>query len=119
VFGGGAANFYVDEPAAVGQAVQTRLALWRGEWSFDTSQGTPYLDAVIGKHTTQDADQTIQAEVLDTVVPLSTGGTANGVSGIAKYESNRDTVKRSLSVTMTIDTIYGPTEVDLQNFVNY
>jgi len=119
VFGGGLANFYIDEPAAVGQAVQTRLRLWRGEWSFDTSQGTPYLDAIIGKHSTQEADQEIQTQVLETVVPLSGGGSASGVSDIQKYESNRDTVARSFSVTMTIDTIYGPTEVDLLNYVNY
>lgn len=108
-FGGGLQNFYIDVPAAVGQAVETRLRLWAGEWSFDTSQGTPYLSGVIGKHSTQDADQTIQAEVNAT----------QGMVDIQKYESIRNTEKRSFAVQITIDTIYGPTVVDLQNYVNY
>ncbi len=108
-FGGGLQNFYINVPAAVGQAVGTRLRLWSGEWSFDTSKGTPYLTGVIGKHSTQNADQTIQSETNDT----------QGMSGIRKYVSTRDTVKRAFSVEMSIDTIYGPTVVDLQNYVNY
>lgn len=119
VFGGGLRDFYIDEPAAVGQAVRTRLLLWRGEWSFDTSQGTQYLDGILGKRTTQEADQTIQVRVLDTTVPLAGGGTAIGVTNIQKYESDRDTVRRSFSVQMTINTIFGPTAVDLQNYRNY
>jgi hypothetical protein len=108
-FGAGLQNFYIDVPAAVGQAVGTRLKLWRGEWSFDTSQGTPYLDGIIGKHSKETADQTIQAQVL---------GTLN-LTGIQKYDSADDTEARSLSVQMNVDTVFGPTAVTLQNYVNY
>jgi hypothetical protein len=109
VFGSGLSDFYVNVPAAVGQAVGTRLRLWAGEWSFDTSQGTPYLDGIIGKHSQQEADQTIQQQVLET----------DGLTDISKYESFKDTVKRSFSVSMSVDTVYGPTEVQIQNYVNY
>ncbi len=108
-FGNGLGDFYIDVPAAVGQAVGTRLKLWRGEWSFDTSKGTPYLDGIIGKHSKSDADQTIQMQTNDTT----------GMVDIQKYDSSVDTVKRSLSVEMSIDTIFGPTAVTLQNYVNY
>lgn len=108
-FGNGLGDFYIDTPAAVGQAVGTRLKLWLGEWSFDTSQGTPYLDGILGKHNQADADQTIQTIVNETT----------GMVDIQKYQSTVDTVKRNLSVQMNIDTIYGPTVVTLQNYVNY
>lgn len=108
-FGGGLRNFYIDEPAAVGQAVLTRLRLWLGEWSFDTSQGTAYMDGVLNKHTQQQADQTLQARILGT----------QGVTGIRSYESDYNTQARTFSVRAEIDTIYGPTVVDLQNYRNY
>lgn len=108
-FGGGNLNFYIDVPAAVGQAALTRLKLWLGEWSLDTTQGTPYLDGILGKHSKSDADQTIQTQVL---------GTEN-LTGIRKYESIQDTVKRSLSVEVSIDTAFGPTAVTIQNYTNY
>lgn len=108
-FGGGLQNFYIDVPAAVGQAVLTRLKLWRGEWSFDITQGTPYLDSILGKHTKENADQTIQTQTLET----------QGMTDIQKYVSVQDTVKRSLSVQITIDTIYGPSVVNIKNYVNY
>lgn len=119
VFGGSQKDFYIDEPAAVGQSVRTRLLLWAGEWSFNTGSGTPYLDGIIGKHTTQEADQTIQGEVLASPAPQPGGGSVNGVVDIQKYESDRDTVSRAFSVAMTINTIYGPTVVQLQNYRNY
>lgn len=108
-FGAGLQNFYVDVPGAVGQAVGTRLKLWLGEWSFDTSQGTPYLDGVVGKHSKDDADQTIQARVLGT----------QGLRDIQKYVSDVNTEIRKLSVQMNVDTIYGPTVVTLKNYVNH
>jgi hypothetical protein len=119
VFGGNEKDFYVDEPAAVGQAVATRLKLWSGEWSFDTSSGTPYLDTILGKHSTQEADQTIQAQVLGTPAPQPGGGSVSAIVDIEKYDSLRNTEQRSLSVQMTLNTIYGPTVVQIQNYRNY
>ncbi len=69
----------------------------------------PRRELLIGKHSVSDADQTIQAQVLET----------QGMTGIQKYESTNDTVARHFSVEMSIDTIYGPTAVTLQNYVNY
>lgn len=108
-FGAGLKNFYIDVPAAVGQACLTRLKLWLGEWSFDTTQGTTYLDGILGKHTKENADQVIQARII---------GTQN-LTNIQNYESILDTTKRSLSVKVTINTDFGPTAVTLQNYVNH
>lgn len=108
-FGNGLEDFYVNVPAAPGQAVATRLRLWIGEWSFDTSKGTPYMTGIIGKHSQAEADQTIQAEVNDT----------QGVTGISSYESINDSERRAFSVAMKVDTVYGPTAVTLQNYVNF
>lgn len=101
-FGQGQQDFYVNQPEAVGQSVLTRLKLWQGEWFLDTSIGTPYLSQILGKVPQGVADQAIQQVALGT----------KGVLGLTAYFSNFDSASRSLSVTMTISTIYGSTEVN-------
>jgi hypothetical protein len=101
-FGHGPQDFYVNQPEAVGQSALTRLRLWQGEWFLDTSVGTPYLTQILGKVPQGIADQAIQSVVL---------GTA-GVLGLSAYFSNYDSASRKLSVTMTLNTIYGSTEVN-------
>jgi hypothetical protein len=108
-FGSGLQNFYIDVPAAVGQAVETRLSLWLGEWSFDTSQGTPYITGVLGKNGQTIADGTVQAQTLGT----------QGIVDIQNYQSSINQSNRNYSVEMAIDTIYGPTSVTLTNYVQY
>jgi hypothetical protein len=112
-FGNSLQDFLIDEPATVGQIVQTTLLLWEGEWYLDTSLGVPYPESILGKHSQQTADTTIRDTVLNVL----------GVVDIASYESeinNSGTVPpRAYSVAMTIDTVYGPTEVQIQNYVNF
>jgi hypothetical protein len=108
-FGQSLLNFYVDTPAAVGQAVRTSLLLWQGEWNYDITVGTPYLLGIIGKHPQAVADQTVQDVILNT----------QGVTGITNYQSSIDETTRFYSVQATINTIYGTTEIDLANFLNY
>lgn len=108
-FGGGQLNFYRDEPAAVGQAALTRLLLWLGEWYLNTDDGTPYMLGVLGKHSQTSADATIQNQVLGT----------QGLVDITNYNSVIEPNSRGYSATMDIDTIYGPTAVDVQNYVNF
>ena len=98
-FGIGPNEFLVNSPEAVAQAVQTRLLLWEGEWFLDQSVGTPYLTRILGKGTQQFYDQAIQERIL--------GNT--GVQDISTYTSNLDAVARKLTVSCTIDTIYGST----------
>lgn len=108
-FGGSQLDFYRDVPAAVGQAAKTRLLLWLGEWFLNISEGTPYLTGILGKHSKATADGTIRNRVINT----------QGMVGIDNYASEVDPNTRMLSVTMDINTIYGPTKAQIQNYVNY
>ncbi|QKS62210.1 hypothetical protein [Cupriavidus gilardii] len=100
-FGNQAADFYKDTPDAVAQAVMTRLRLLRGEWFLDTTEGTPWATEVLGKYTGATYDAAIRQRILGT----------QGVTELVNYSSNLDTERRHLSVTATINTIYGTTTV--------
>lgn len=93
--GHGDRDFFVDTAEGVAQNVVTRLSLWQGQWFLDTSDGTPWLQQILGKHSV--VDQIIKSRILDTP----------GVVAISSYESiiNNDT--RSMTVSATIDTEYG------------
>ncbi len=93
-------QFLQNTPAAVAQAVQTRLKLCRAEWFLDVTDGTPWLQEILGRNTNYDLE--IQKRILDTP----------GVTEIVSYSSNVDSA-RALSVTATINTIYGQTTVQL------
>lgn len=108
-FGSGQADFWRDVPEAVAQAVQTRLLLWTGEWFLDVDEGTPYPITVLGKHSKAEADTTIQERVNNT----------EGMLNIELYESELDADIRKLTVDMTINTIFGPTELQRQNYGNF
>ena len=89
-------QFLKDSPETVGQAVKTRLLLWLGEWAFDTSDGTPYIEDIFGMNTNYDLE--IKNRIL---------GTEN-VLDILDYSSKVD-VNRNLTVTATINTAFGVT----------
>lgn len=90
--------FLQNNPAAVAQAVQTRLGLWMGEWFLDTTDGTPWLQGILGHNTNYDLE--IQKRILSTP----------GVTEIVSY-SSAETSGRQLAVTATINTLYGQTTV--------
>jgi len=108
-FGNGQKDFWRDEPDAVAQSVKTRLLLWLGEWFLDIGEGTPFLQGILGKYSEEQANITIQDRVVNTT----------GVTNIETYESLKDVNNRALSVTMTLNTIYGPTDLEISNYVNY
>ena len=100
-FGQNAANFLVDiigNPEAVAQSIATRLRLLQKEWFINTQSGVPYATEVLGKGTRGTYDQAIKTTILGT----------NGVSAIADYLSQLDHPKRTLTITATVATIYGP-----------
>jgi len=101
VFGHGAADYHHDTPEAVAQAVLTRLRLARGEWFLDVAEGTPYSPAILGRHTAESYDPAIRARVLET----------EGVRSILEYSSSVEGESRRLAVSVRIDTIYGPADV--------
>lgn len=108
-FGSGQLDFYRDVPEAVGQAVQTRLLLWVGEWFLDIEEGTLMMQGILGKHSQSEADVTIQQRVLGT----------QGLDSLEDYASAIDPDDRDLTVSMNINTIYGPTTVEVANYANY
>lgn len=97
IFGNGQGDFFKDSVEAVAQAVKTRLLLWLGEWFLNVDEGTPYLQGVIGKHEAQTRDTVLRSRILQT----------QGVRAISDYQSTIDPDTRKLSVSVSIDTIYG------------
>ena len=98
-FGFGQADFLINNPECVAQAVKTRLLLLRGEWFLDIDDGTPYADEILGKSNAMARDQAVRARIL---------GTEN-VTEIVSYFS--ELVDRNLSITATINTAFGQTTV--------
>jgi hypothetical protein len=87
----------VNSPQAVAQAVKTRLRLWQGEFFVDTTDGTPYLQQILGKRdATRNPDAAIKVRILGTL----------GVTGIAQYASVYDGNTRILTVYALVNTIY-------------
>lgn len=108
-FGSSQLNFLVNSPAAVAQVVETTLRLWLGEWYLDTTIGTPYVEGVLGKHSQAQADSTL--------ISIITG--VQGVLSIQNFQSVIDPVTRTYSeVGGTLDTIYGETQLQIQNLGN-
>lgn len=100
--GHGSADFFTDTPDAVGQSVLTRLRLWSGEWFLDTDEGTPYSTQVLGAHRRQSAGPAIKMRIAGT----------EGVTSVENFAAMYDGDARSLSVTATVDTVYGETLVE-------
>lgn len=100
-FGQNGANFFADEPAAVAQAIQTRLKLIQTEWFLDQTAGTPYNTDILGAGTQSTRDLAIQTVILET----------QGVTGIVEYASYLNPKTRAFVVAATIDTLYGVTTI--------
>ena len=92
-------NFFSNSGDVVAQQVYTRLNLWYGEWFLDTSDGTPYLEDILGFGTNYDLE--IKSRILGT----------QGVTEIISYSSSR--TNRVLSVNALIQTIYGPVPITI------
>lgn len=108
-FGNGQMDFFRDIPEAVGQAAKTRLLLWLGEWFLDIDSGTPYMQGILGKYSIERANVTIEDRVIHT----------QGATNISNYVSEIDPDTRGMTASFNLDTIYGPTQVDLANYGNY
>ncbi len=104
-FGQSGLNFLKNSPQTVAQVVQTSLLLWLGEWAYDLTVGMPWIQGVLGKHNQATADVTVQDYILG----------IQGVTDIASFESIDQQNTRSYKAVTTIDTLYGPTPVDVAN----
>lgn len=106
LFGSGQGDYLVNTPAAVAQAVKTTLLLWLGEFWLNLNAGTPYPQGILGTHSQATADMTLINQITN----------VQGMSSIVNFLSNIDPVTRKYSVSScTLNTIYGPTELDMQN----
>lgn len=97
---GNSTAFLVNSPATVGQSVLTRLKLLTNEWFLDLTEGLPFSTEIRGKYTQATYDQAIRSRILGT----------QGVTEITAYQSVLGS-DRKLTVTVSINTVYGPTEV--------
>lgn len=102
-FGHSQDDFYVDEPKAVVQAVQTRLALWVGDWFLNTAAGTDWNAKVLGNRT---------ASTRDTVVKARITGTP-GVITLTSYSSVLDDTTRRWTAQGVVTTQYGITPFEV------
>lgn len=106
MFGHGQADYWKDDPLGVAQAVVSRLRLLSREWFLDLAEGTPYEGGVFGKHTSESYDLVIRTRILET----------EGVTAITSYYSAYDGETRNITITVDIDTEYGP--ATLQEVLN-
>lgn len=101
IFGNQQADFYRDQPEAVAQAVLTRLRLWVGEWFIDTTEGTPYQQAMLGAHKTKTIEPAIRARILGT----------QDVTSIEELSLTIDPDSRRASIAAVINTAFGSTQL--------
>lgn len=94
-------DYYIDNAQAVAQLIQDALQLFSGEWFLDTSVGMPWRTEVLGKYTAATYDTVIKEQILST----------DGVQAITSYSSTYNPATRSLTVNVTVETIYGPATV--------
>ena len=102
LFGLSSSNFHINSPEAVAQAILTRLRLWMGEWFADTSDGTGWNQSILGKQSSNLYELTLRQRVLQTI----------GVQSIEDFQSSLNSETRTLTVSMTVNTIYGSINLD-------
>lgn len=102
-FGASQLNFLVNSPACVGQVVKSSLELWEGQWSFDTTQGFPLLQGILGKQSQATADLTAQNYVRG----------IEGVTDITSYISSQDRTTREFFSQLAVETEFSKTPFEV------
>lgn len=95
----GQSPFLTNTPAAVAQAIKTRLKLTAKEWFLDDREGFD-LSQVLGNNTQATRDLEVKRVI---------AGTPN-VTAIVAYFSQVDSERR-FTVEATVDTAYGPVNI--------
>ena len=101
-FGRGQFDFLINSPESVGQAVQTRLQLWTGEWFANTEDGTGWGSRVLGRGTASIYEMELRRRILET----------SGVTEIADLTASYNAQTRTLDVIATINTVYGQASIE-------
>ncbi|CNK98119.1 hypothetical protein ACQ26G_004197 [Yersinia enterocolitica] len=102
-FGQGDSSFLVNSPECVAQAVKTRLLLWRGEWFLDETEGTPYVQSVLGKQPSGAYELAIRDRIEGTL----------GVKEITAFDAYKDGDTRRVRFNVTLNTVYGEVTVNV------
>ena len=100
-FGQGDDTWLINSPEAVAQAIKTRFELWYGQWFLDTTEGTPWIQSVLGKQRPEVYNLAIRQRILETA----------GVSSITAFDTTVNTSTRRVTFTATVETLYGITTV--------
>ena len=100
-FGSGDDTWLINSPEAVAQAVKTRFELWYGQWFLDTTEGTPWIQSVLGKQKPETYNLAIRKRILET----------RGVKSILSFTTTVNTTTRRVQFFAEIDTLYGTTTV--------
>lgn len=100
-FGRGDDTWLINSPEAVAQAIKTRFELWYGQWFLDTTEGTPWIQSVLGKQRPEVYNLAIRQRILETA----------GVSSITAFDTTVNTSTRRVLFTATVETLYGTTTV--------
>lgn len=100
-FGRGDDTWLINSPEAVAQAIKTRFELWYGQWFLDTTEGTPWIQSVLGKQRPEVYNLAIRQRILETA----------GVSSITAFDTTVNTSTRRVTFTATVETLYGITTV--------
>jgi hypothetical protein len=96
-FGSGQSDYYRDSPEAVATAIWTRLRLWTGEWFINVTEGTPYMEAVLGTGKRELIEPALRQRILAT----------QGVDSLENFTLVIDPDTRAAFVSATVNTIYG------------
>jgi len=99
--------FLANDPAAVAQAIQTRLRLSLGEFFLDTTDGTPWLTEILGPRANLNPDAAIKQRILGTP----------GVTSIVSYSSSFDGGPRALSVNASVQTAYSAAPITVSQVI--
>lgn len=82
------------------QSIKILLLAHQGEWFLDTEFGIPYRELIVIKNPDLD---TIKATLANKIMQKE------GVTGIRNIEASIVESTRSLTLSVNVDTIYGPT----------
>lgn len=104
-FGNSQLDFIANSPATVAQVVKTSLLLFLGEWYLDITLGMPWFEGVLGKNNQETADATVQDYILN----------VQGVTDIASFASKDERDIRHYSAQATLNTLYGPTALQISD----
>lgn len=97
----GHSRFSKDTPETVAMAIKSRLQLWLGEWFLDDREGTPHAQKGLGKNPAQGYALAVKERILNTP----------GVTKITAFGLDMNTSTRKVTITATIDTLYGETSI--------